>query len=454
MCDESAAAAEDAAATAAPDDRPRLLARAAALRRRVAELPDPDGLLLAYLPSRSSEGGASGLSQSRALAICRRMVAVHCLYGVDSNRLAVELAKLSLWLESFAEGLPLTFLDHRLVQGDLLAGPFFASLATLPVGGKELDPLLARDVGARLHEAMNDAMREVRALEASVGAGAADLALKAAAKRRLDAALQPLRLLARAWSGAVMLADRAMDDEWLALARAVAATGAWPRTLTDRQSVMLCGGGAGLGVGPGIPGGVPVLTVPGQGGFDAVLSNPPWDIMQPNTAEFLAGFDLAILEASSRREAHEIRDRLLADPGVATAWRGYQAVFARQQRLVERLYLHQRHGAHGTVMGGKLDLYRVFAERMIRLIDCKGAIGMVVPSAFHANEGATGIRKLYLRETRIEQCLSFENRNHLFDIHARFKFALVVARRPGPLLAQPGDTVRSRGEGRGSVGPR
>ena len=58
-------------------------------------VPDPDGLLLAYLPSRSSEGGASGLSQSRALAICRRMVAVHCLYGVDSNRLAVERKRCS-----------------------------------------------------------------------------------------------------------------------------------------------------------------------------------------------------------------------------------------------------------------------------------------------------------------------------------------------------------------------
>ena len=152
-----------------------------------------------------------------------------------------------------------------------------------------------------------------------------------------------------------------------------------------------------------------------------MLSNPPWDIMQPNTAEFLAGFDLAILEAPSRQEAHAIRDRLLADPAVATAWRDYQAVFARQQRLVERLYQHQRHGAHGTVMGGKLDLYRVFAERMVRLSDCEGAIGMVVPSAFHANEGATGIRKLYLRQTRIEQCLSFENRNSLFDIHARIQ---------------------------------
>ena len=169
-----------------------------------------------------------------------------------------------------------------------------------------------------------------------------------------------------------------------------------------------------------------------KGGFDAVLSNPPWDIMQPNTAEFLAGFDLAILDAGSRREAHAIRDRLLADPGVAEAWRDYQAEFARRQRLVERLYQHQRYGAHGSVMGGKLDLYRLFAERMLQLLGKDGAIGMVVPSAFHANEGATGIRKLYLQQTRMEQCLSFENRKSLFDIHARFKFALVVARGPGP----------------------
>ena len=124
----------------------------------------------------------------------------------------------------------------------------------------------------------------------------------------------------------------------------------------------------------------------GQGGFDAVLSNPPWDIMQPNTAEFLAGFDLAILDAPSRQEAHAIRDRLLADPGVATAWRDYQAVFARQQRLVDRLYQHQRLAAHGTVMGGKLDLYRVFAERMVRLVEARA------PSAWWFHRRSTPMR--------------------------------------------------------------
>ena len=81
-----------------------------------------------YLPSHSPEGELSGLSESRALALCRRLVAVHCLYGVDKNPLAVELAKLALWLESYAEGLPLTFMDHRLICGDSLTGPFFEHL--------------------------------------------------------------------------------------------------------------------------------------------------------------------------------------------------------------------------------------------------------------------------------------------------------------------------------------
>ena len=416
QCDELASTSDDPA-------------RAGDMRGRIADLPDPSGLLLAYLPSRAIEGGDSGLSQSRALAICRRLVAVNCLYGVDSNRLAVELAKLSRWLESYAEGLPLTFLDHRLVHGDSLTGPFFAALATLPVGGRELDPLLTHDVGERLEDARYVALREVRALQATVGADAADLVLKVAAKCRLDAVLEPLRLLARAWSGAVMLAGREADDEWLALAQAVAASGAWPDVLTARQAALLQAGSRSLPWDLTFP---EVFWSGSKGGFDAVLSNPPWDIIQPNAAEFLSGFDLSILDATTRHEANSIQDQLLADPAAARAFRDYEDRFACLHRLVNRLHLHQRFGAFGAVMGGKLDSYRVFAERIVALAGPEGAIGMVVPSAFHANEGATGVRRLYLRETRLQWCLSFENRRKLFDIHGRIKFALIGAWRPGP----------------------
>ena len=64
-----------------------------------------------------------------------------------------------------------------------------------------------------------------------------------------------------------------------------------------------------------------------------------------------------------------------------------------------------------------------------------GSIGVLMPSAFHANEGTTGVRRLYLREAGVSWCLSFENRRRIFDIDSRFKFDLIVAHRPGPTLS-------------------
>ena len=102
-----------------------------------------------YLPVRVQEGEAEvGVSADRARAICKRLVAVHCLYGVDKNELAVELAKVCLWLESQADGMPLTFLDHRLVHSDSLTGPFWNHLIMYPVGGGAgAEPVLARHPG-------------------------------------------------------------------------------------------------------------------------------------------------------------------------------------------------------------------------------------------------------------------------------------------------------------------
>ena len=62
-------------------------------------------------------------------AIIRRMALKRCIYGVDLNPLAVELAKTSLWLHSFTVGAPLTFLDHHLRCGDSLVGGWLAQTA-------------------------------------------------------------------------------------------------------------------------------------------------------------------------------------------------------------------------------------------------------------------------------------------------------------------------------------
>ncbi len=386
---------------------------------RLTALPDPDALLVSYLPSR----GHGAWAEHRAVALCRRLVAVHCLYGVDRNALAVELAKLSLWLESHAEGLPLTFLDHRLLCGDSLAAPFFADLADLPVGQRPLDPLLAHGIDTRLREMHATALVQVRALQATIGRDLADLTLKQAAKRRLDAAREPLSRLARAWAGAAMLAMRESDDEFLALARHVTDTGTWPLVLTPRQQAMVGAGAEAL------PWDLAFPEVFAAGGFDAVIGNPPWDVVQHNTRDFVAGHDPAVRDAPDRRTQTAIARRVLATH--ATAFAAYRARFDRQKRIAERLFRHQRVGTKGGTTAGNLDLFRLFAERSIRLAAPHGAIGLLLPSAFHANEGTTGIRRLFL-DNGLKTCLSFENRAGIFDIDSRFRFALVVARRPGP----------------------
>lgn len=63
--------------------------------------------------------------------VARRLVAQHCLYGVDKNPFAVDLARLSLWLETLAKEHPFTFLDHALRDGDSLVGATRAQIERL-----------------------------------------------------------------------------------------------------------------------------------------------------------------------------------------------------------------------------------------------------------------------------------------------------------------------------------
>src|SRR6185295_3889043 len=55
-------------------------------------------------------------------AVLRREIASRCLFGVDLNPMAVQLARLSLWLVTLATDKPLSFLDHHLVTGNSLVG--------------------------------------------------------------------------------------------------------------------------------------------------------------------------------------------------------------------------------------------------------------------------------------------------------------------------------------------
>jgi hypothetical protein len=433
-CDELASEHE-AKAEGSKSERERTdhFERARELRVRVEELPDPNDELVAYLPSRVAETEEGGLSESKARALCRRLAAVHCLYGVDKNPLAVELAKVSLWLESHAEGLPLTFLDHRLLCGDSLTGPFFEHLLTYPGSGKSVEELHSRGVTEKLKSTLGDALRHVKALEASIGKDIADIEHKRAAKTRLDEALRPFTLLAQTWSGGVMLGPEVVDDlGYEQLLRAVASKRdtAPPRSARPATVRMAHEGQASTAYDLQFP---EVFYPSGElehrQGFDVVFGNPPWDKLLPADKEFFASFDLRVLDAPTKRERRMALEELSEDPQIASMHLAYVAKFREIERCVVRLYTAQEARINGRKTIGKLDAYRLFMERSVRLRRPRGLVGNVVPSGFHANEGATGLRRLYIHDVGLMQCLSFENKRRLFEIHRSFKFALVVAGR-------------------------
>lgn len=100
-------------------------------------------------------------AEERAI-VARRLVAERCLYGVDKNPLAVELAKLSLWLTTMSKGRPFGFLDHNLRSGDSLLGIHdlrqLTELDMEPQGTKQLR-LFGQSIKTAVDEAVELRMR-------------------------------------------------------------------------------------------------------------------------------------------------------------------------------------------------------------------------------------------------------------------------------------------------------
>ncbi len=110
--------------------------------------------------TREKKIEAIAAEHSDPLLHARRLVAQRCLYGVDKNDAAVELAKLSLWLVTLSKTLPFTFLDHCLRHGDSLVGLDFDQIRAFHWKRPEREgaapqlELFGREVAAALNEAI------------------------------------------------------------------------------------------------------------------------------------------------------------------------------------------------------------------------------------------------------------------------------------------------------------
>lgn len=455
LCDERALAAEDHAETVKDaEERVAALAEAQNYRQRVLDLPDPDDELVKYLPSHAPEGLESGLSQRKAHALCRRLVAVHCLYGVDKNVLAVELAKLSLWIESHAEGLPLTFLDHRLIVGDSLTGPFFHHLLTYPGSKEPIEDLFSQGLRERFTQALGNALRHVRDLEATVGSTIAEVEAKQAVKARLDRALAPFKIVAAAWAGGVMLGQADCDDiGYVQLVREISHTGDLPESLADGTRLLqmiarglgveaIAGGRNNMFVqlsanqhGTALPYDLtfaevffPYGTVAESQGFDAVLGNPPWDKLRAEKRELLGSLDIEFLMGKEFEGAglseQEVIARLKDFPEALSLEEYSQGV----KTLFAENFLTNKSQQQVLQAAGNTDLYRLFAIRTSDFASGSGQIGMVFGGGAAKNPADAPLRKFLFARFPISIFAHYLNLQQLFDgASSRIGFTVVAS---------------------------
>lgn len=223
-------------------------------------------------------------AESRTV-IARRLIAERCLYGVDINPMAVELAKLSIWLVTMAKNRPFGFLDHNLRCGDSLLGIHrleqLTELSMRP-GGKGQQPLFGKNIEKavqaaielrqRLREMPIRDIHDVEAMER----------LDADARRKLEVAEN----IANAFIGEVLASDGNVSA--LASGLAFLAVQAGEAVEGDTESTQSIATRAGITLASGLSIGMaarrpfhwplefPEVFMIGRPGFDAFVGNPPF----------------------------------------------------------------------------------------------------------------------------------------------------------------------------------
>jgi hypothetical protein len=332
-------------------------------------LADVSAELVRLLGAAKAELEKVGLADGveiEGTQLLRRQIARRCIYGVDLNPMAVELARLSIWIHTFVPGLPLSFLDHNLIEGNSLVGIATVEEATNEVRKHSL-PLFALSAERLLGRSRDALIKLARVSDAN----AEQIAAARSAAKQAREAVAPAEALFDILSAARL-------DKSLA-----ALVGQWAQAHTQGEKFE-----AALA---GLPGStmhaesrrilkaIPPLHFPiafsevflrERAGFDVILGNPPWE------------------------EATVEEDRFWTryDPGFHSLPQGQQESakkrYRRERPDLVRLYEEERGKAellrHVLTSGpfpgmgtGDPDVYKAFAWRFWNLVSRTESCGNV-----------------------------------------------------------------------------
>lgn len=423
-----------------------LVAAARRIARRVAQL-------------RSGDEEPTPAEVQHAL----REVIGSCIYGVDVNPFAAELAKVSLWMEAMEPGKPLGFLDARIRVGNSLLGTTPALLAG-GVPDEAFKDLEGDDKKiASATKKLNKKEREGQygLYETELVPDNTELAERRAELVALADAPRAVRAQAQAWQhydahDSTLAVQRVQADAWCAAfvwklvadsppaptSAIVRGFGSDPESqpaavraevarLADEYRFFhwhlefpeIFAVGEGSSLEP---------TQEGwRGGFDCLLGNPPWEHTELKEQEFFAARDPDIAAAAGAKRKALIKQLTSMDPAL---WR----LFAEAKRHADGTSGFARLSGRFPLTGrGRINTYAIFAETFRQLINQLGRCGVIVPTGI-ATDATTQYFFGDLVETSTLAALyDFENAVPIFEgVHRSFKFSLLtIAGRAAPEVA-------------------
>ena len=414
--------------------------------------------------------------EARLRARLKRHVAERCIYGVDLDPLAVELCRLSLWVETLDQDLPFTFLNHKIKCGNSLVGCWLDEVEKYPsmawkgrLAGDDKHTEGSHFKKGQRHKALLAFVNEVLPQEFRRASSQIDLFdhskpkrapfdLQSSARNIVTAIHNlPIHQSGERWK--LYESFFAGNEDIARLRDALdlwCAAWFWPSDELENAPIptaFRAASSATITSASRISRRVgffhwelelPDVFTPNHAGFVAVLGNTAWENSQPNPEEFFSNFDPRYRAFSNPLKKVFREELFRSSASIENEWIEYNESFRNIANWVTKraLPFETLNATETKALAakkrpfrcqvGRIFLHKLFIEQSFHLLSPSGRMGLIVPSGIYFDAWSLPLRKLCLDEGSWEWVFNFENREKIFPIDSRFKFNPIIVKKGGP----------------------